>query len=519
MKNFVLLILGLCLSAYGANPSLPCAVPCLYGPQPISHNGIARYYAAYFPASITASTPYPLIVVLNGANIVSYNNPKLNAQQTLQSFADANNVAILWILSAVYDTGAAPGTEPEPYQNCISSTDACQWVWRLPFYFTTYYTDYDDFGYITDRITNAERAWGADSSRILLIGGSTGGMEAHAYAQANPGNVLAIGTFAGPLWAQNGFATPPPPVGNVNVFIAHGDADPTLPYCGGATSDPWYGLTSIFSASADETFNYWTGSSGMTCSSITPASDLCPTSGGIFQKAASGCREARRAMFIRALGADHQTVANYEYPLLVQFWNFVFPPTGQPTSIALLSAVNPSVASQAVPMTAFVSSTMGTPTGTVTFVKNGLPFAAATLSAGQATTVWTFGWAGTKSISAFYSGDSKFASSNSQPLMQQVNLATTATSVSSSANPSDVGQAVTFTATVSSQTGGMPTGNVTFSKNGWTIATVPVLNGRASYTQALSTAGLKNIIATYSGDAANASSTSPVLIQIVTAPQ
>ncbi|HBI44842.1 MAG TPA: hypothetical protein DDY78_18605, partial [Planctomycetales bacterium] len=48
---------------------------------------------------------------------------------------------------------------------------------------------------------------------------------------------------------------------------------------------------------------------------------------------------------------------------------------------------------------------------------------------------------------------------------------TASISLSSSANPSLTGQAVTFTAQVAGQFGGTPTGTITFSENGAALGT------------------------------------------------
>ena len=515
MERLLVFIFAVALSANAVDHSLPCTAPCFYGPQAVLHKGVLRYYAAYFPAGIVPSQHYPLLVVLNSASSSGYHTPQIDAQSLFQSFADANNVAVLWLLSSDYDTGTVRGSASQPYQNCSSTTDACQWVWRLPSYFTSYYADNDDFGYITDRISNAVNAWSADASRILLVGGSTGGLEAHAYAQANPSSVLAIGTFAGPLWAQSGNSTPFPPTGPVNAFMAHGDADSTLAYCGGPTNNPWYGLTGISTASADQTFEYWTGPSGMNCSTVIPGAELCPASGGIMQKVATGCAAGKRAMFRRVPNAGHLAVGNYSYDSLTQFWTFVFPPTGDPTSTVLTSIANPVAVGQPVNLMATVSSMGGTPTGKVEFLKNGNPFGTALLINGQASVNLTFGAAGTKSFTAYYTGDATFAASNSLAFSEQVVPGSTVTTLVSSPNPSAPGQAVTFTATVISQSGGVPTGSVTFVRNGIGITTVPLVNGQAVFTQTLQGTGVKSITAMYSGDMNDLSSVSSVLAQTI----
>jgi Bacterial Ig-like domain (group 3) len=98
--------------------------------------------------------------------------------------------------------------------------------------------------------------------------------------------------------------------------------------------------------------------------------------------------------------------------------------------------------------------------------------------------------------------------------------ATTST-VTSSLNPATAGASVAFTATV---TGTSPTGNVTFTANGTTIAGCGAysLGGAGNVrtavcTTAALTAGSHSIVARYNGDAANAASTSATLTQTVNA--
>lgn len=88
----------------------------------------------------------------------------------------------------------------------------------------------------------------------------------------------------------------------------------------------------------------------------------------------------------------------------------------------------------------------------------------------------------------------------------------------SSLNPSYVNQPVTFTATVTAQSGGgIPTGTVAFKNGANTMATVPLNNGMASYVKTFPAAGNRPISVAYSGDAGNAGSTSSVLSQVVNA--
>ena len=90
----------------------------------------------------------------------------------------------------------------------------------------------------------------------------------------------------------------------------------------------------------------------------------------------------------------------------------------------------------------------------------------------------------------------------------------TITALSSSLNPSSLGQAVTFTATVTSS-GQMPTGNVTFRDGSKGLKTVLLSGGVATVTTAKLAAGTHQITAQYKGNSDSSKSTSSVLVQIV----
>lgn len=103
--------------------------------------------------------------------------------------------------------------------------------------------------------------------------------------------------------------------------------------------------------------------------------------------------------------------------------------------------------------------------------------------------------------------------------------AVTTTTVVSSANPSNVGDPVTFTATVttpappSAPEAIVPTGSVTFLDGVTSLGTFPVnALGTAAVTTSALAAGPHNITAAYGGTPAFAPSTSTVLVQAVGAP-
>ncbi|MDQ1729018.1 MAG: hypothetical protein QOD33_1143, partial [Pyrinomonadaceae bacterium] len=102
---------------------------------------------------------------------------------------------------------------------------------------------------------------------------------------------------------------------------------------------------------------------------------------------------------------------------------------------------------------------------------------------------------------AFVPTDTASYNNQSANVAMNVLQAGTATSVSSTINPSDLGQTITFTATVSSAAG-LPTGTVQFKADGANIGGPQALNGSGIATFATSalTATTHTITAAYSGD-------------------
>ncbi len=188
---------------------------------------------------------------------------------------------------------------------------------------------------------------------------------------------------------------------------------------------------------------------------------------------------------------------------------FALTNTAAATTTALASGTNPSTPGQSVTLTATVSGTGGTPTGTVDFKEGTTTLGSGTLVGGTATFVTSALAAGTHPITATYNGDTTFAGSTSSTVSQVVNQATTTTTLTSNPNPSTFGQSVTLTATVSA-TGGTPTGTVDFNDNGTVITgctSQALSGGQATCTISTLSIGSHLLTATYSGDTTFAPST------------
>jgi len=174
------------------------------------------------------------------------------------------------------------------------------------------------------------------------------------------------------------------------------------------------------------------------------------------------------------------------------------------TTTAFASSLNPSFYGQPVTFTATVTSKLGPPPDgeTVTFMQGPSALGTGTLSAGSATFTTSTLRAGHLSVAAVYYGDAKFNVSHSQPLTQQVNRATTTTTLFSSMNPSSYGQSVTFTATVVAQFGDTVAGYVAFYDGNTLLGhAVGVNGGTASYTTSALSVGAHTIGAKFEGSA------------------
>ena len=156
---------------------------------------------------------------------------------------------------------------------------------------------------------------------------------------------------------------------------------------------------------------------------------------------------------------------------------------GDTTSV-VVSGTAPSVFGQLVTFTASVSAVApaaGVPTGAVDVLDGTTPICSGVAldGAGQASCTTASLGVGSHSIAVTYSGDGDFNPSVSPALTQTVDKADTTTVVLSSPSPSVFGEAVTLTATVTSNPpgSGIPAGTATFMDGATPICTAVSLDG------------------------------------------
>ncbi len=194
----------------------------------------------------------------------------------------------------------------------------------------------------------------------------------------------------------------------------------------------------------------------------------------------------------------------------------------QPTSVvtSVQSGNQSSVFGQSVTFVATVTSPAGgTPTGSVTFDDGTTALATEPLStsSGVATFTTSALAVGQHAITSVYSGDADFYTSTAPVLEQTVSQDDTTTTVTSSTNPSVVGEPIAITAAVTpdSPGAGVASGTVTFYDGSAELSVVPMTGGSATLTTSALALGSHSITAVYSGDGNFTSSTSAADNQLV----
>ena len=190
------------------------------------------------------------------------------------------------------------------------------------------------------------------------------------------------------------------------------------------------------------------------------------------------------------------------------------------TFMSIASSANPSIVGQPVTLTATLQSSGPiAPTGTVLFRDVGTPIPgceSVPLVNNSASCTTTGLGAGQHDLGAVYGGDANYAGSFVS-IRQTVNNAPPSIALTSSVNPSNFEQAVTFTATVTAANGA-PSGTVDFRDNGTAFAgciAAPLVSGVARCTIDGLMPGAHAISAAYPGDATFGPGVSATLSQSI----
>ncbi len=189
-------------------------------------------------------------------------------------------------------------------------------------------------------------------------------------------------------------------------------------------------------------------------------------------------------------------------------------------SVDVMVTTSPEPSGLDAPMTftASVAAALpsaGNPTGTVRFYDGATLIGSAALDAGTAMLSTAGLDAGVRTIEARYDGNGSFEPGVGSASHVIRDASQTASLVmSSSRNPSNAGQSVTFTATVSMPSGAV-TGVVEFYSGDVLLATSPISSGRATFTTSSLATGSYAMTARYTGAAGVPPARSDVFVQSV----
>ena len=192
-----------------------------------------------------------------------------------------------------------------------------------------------------------------------------------------------------------------------------------------------------------------------------------------------------------------------------------------PSTVLLSSNPNPSTAGNPILFSVQVLSAGVIPTGQVNLLDGTTKIASLQLANGIASVSISDLAVGQHTLTAAYDGDANSGSATSLPLLQVVTVlppnSSTTTFLSSSANPVALGQILTLTATVSAVTSGQaaPSGSVTLVEGSTVLGTASLVGGVGNFSISTLSVGTHLIGAVYGGSTSYATSTSPILTELV----
>lgn len=167
----------------------------------IQHNGVARSYILYVPASYQAGTPAPLILNMHGLGS--------NAQEQLY-YSNFQPIADTAGFLMVYPQG---------------TTEQGMAYWNVGFGGTA-----DDLGFLDTLITVLESSYTIDAQRVFATGMSNGGYMSYILASELSNRIAAIASVTGSMTPDKFAAAAPARA--IPVMEIHGTADATVPYTG-----------------------------------------------------------------------------------------------------------------------------------------------------------------------------------------------------------------------------------------------------------------------------------------------
>lgn len=252
-------------------------------------NGLSREYSVGLPATLSA-TP-ALVVVLHGTQNGS-------EAQTLLTATTAASIGMAWAGGLQNANGYILLTPLATWKQGINNQPGYRF-WQAYGTDSFFPTVPDDSGFIRSLIQQLQTQYSIPRSRTFVTGMSSGGMMTYRVGVDSSDLVSAIAPVSGTAWVGSGSGVPAP-TNPVSVLELHGDADLTIPYCGGTFSG--WGEYRVAIPSVDSDMNYWLAADGLP-SNLTP---LCGATGATAQANLEVVGpNGVEVQFVRELGLGH----------------------------------------------------------------------------------------------------------------------------------------------------------------------------------------------------------------------
>ncbi len=165
------------------------------------------------------------------------------------------------------------------------------------------------------------------------------------------------------------------------------------------------------------------------------------------------------------------------------------------TTLMLTASANAVQVGETYTLTATVTGI--NPTGKVTFTDGTNVLGIATLTSGQGILTVSHSEIGSHIITAQYDGDTLNKGSISSIQIRVNNINHSGISLTANMNPALIGDSVILTAIIP---GDAATGTIAFSDDIGLLGVVSIVDNKAEFTTHFPTTGLRNIVASYSGD-------------------
>lgn len=223
----------------------PAAYPTGLTPGNLEVGGVTRQFRVYTPTGLTGS-PKALVLVLHGGGGVGLGiaNPGAHPLSVFRDVADREGFIVVY-------PGGLPAQDGAPgWNDCRSDNQVSSGA--------------DDVAFLNALIEALRAEFDLPASRVFMAGGSNGAQMTLAYALAGPGNVAAIAVSNGnlPLNPKSG-ACSAPARRRLPVLMAHGTADPAMPYAGGCVANLGGGCARGRVIGAEATRDAWIAANGL----------------------------------------------------------------------------------------------------------------------------------------------------------------------------------------------------------------------------------------------------------------